>query len=157
MWHLIRKAARHWGNHYESEAGKFRARRLQLSMNLAEHRFARWAEDGGVICPRLEVLGDLCEMALARGYCNKDAEVIIPALSRVACLILEIYGMLMNQCPRGHMEPRGYMEPSHYADALLMAACGHRSSNFTKFLELTAHVQFFSSGKFDAQERHFVP
>ena len=112
-------------------------------MNLAEQRFARWAEDGRIVSPRWEVLGDLCEMALARGYCDRDAEVIITAMSRVACLIIEIDGVLMNRCPRGHMEPLGYIEPTLFADALLMAACSHTSGNFTQLAHFTAHVQFF--------------
>ena len=143
IWHLIRKTARHWTAHHEIDDCRLRAARLQRAMNLAQQRFARRAEDGTNVGPRWEVLGDFCEMALARGYYYQDSEVIVLALSEIACMVLEVFNVLMNRCPRGHSEPRGYIEPMVYADALLMAACGHRHADFTSFSEFIANVQVF--------------
>ena len=116
---------------------------MQRAMNLAQQRFARWAEDGTNVGPRWEVLGDFCELALARGYYYKESEVIILALSEIACLVLEIFNVLMNRCPRGHREPSGYIEPMVFADALLIASRGHRYADFSGFWGFTAHVQVF--------------
>ena len=110
-------------------------------MNLAQQRFARWTEDGTNVGPRWEVLGDFCEMALARGYYYKESEVIILAMSEIACMVPQIFNVLMSRGPRGHREQSGYIEPMVYADALLMASCGHRYADFAEFSESIANVQ----------------
>ena len=65
-----------------------------------------------------------------------ESEVIILAMSEIACLVLEIFNVLMSRGPRGHRELSGYIEPMVYADALLMASRDHRYADFADFRNL---------------------
>ena len=70
-------------------------------------------------------------------------EVIILAMSGIACMVHEFSDVLMSRGPRGHGEQSGYIEPMDYTDALFMASRDHRYADFAESWEFLANVQVF--------------
>lgn len=120
MWHLLKKTARHWKDVYRpvqgSREGKAAAR-IHQSMAACE---TRWPRQGTAF---YELVGDLFEMLLARGYCSAELEHVIDDLSLIVAEILAIY---RNMQANSRMSASPHIEPYLFADALLTARGAHQ-------------------------------
>ena len=126
MWYLIKKAARHPRDlHMFVENRAFgAASRIHQSMTKCEERWAReWPAF-------YELAGDLFEMHLARGYCDREVEYIIDDFSIITAHVIGIYRNMLNnfRLPRAP-----HIEPYLFADALLLARDAHRTSEWVPF------------------------
>ena len=120
IWHMIRKAARHFSEHARHQAGQRCAARLLKTMLIAATRWSSITNGG----PRgWEITGDLIELVLGRGYYCEELEFVIKAISKFACYADEIYVVIMTNVRPECTEP--WISPEDFATALLMARSGH--------------------------------
>ena len=136
VWHLLRKTARFLGELPADGPLHKRAERLHRAMLHAQDRWQR-----AFSLPRSwELLGDLVELALARGYFEPSLEPIVFFLSQVACIVQDVWFMLQNLAN----EKLPYISPDVFADMLLLARGGHGTADWQAFhhhAELSAGVR----------------
>ena len=127
IWYLIKKAARHQADshmHAVENRAFGAASRIHQSMMKCEERWPRqWPAF-------YELAGDLFEMLLARGYCDRELEHIIDDLSIIIAHVIGIYRNMLNnfRLPRAP-----HIEPYLFADALLLARQAHRTEEWIPF------------------------
>ena len=130
IWYIIKKAARHWrdsNSHYQEGRAFGAARDIHLSMRGCE---VRWPRQWPAF---YELAGDLFEMLLARGYCDRELEHIIDELSIIIGQVLGIYRNMRNNFRLPRVP---HVEPYVFADALLAARAGHRTLEWVPFNRL---------------------
>ena len=136
VWHLLRKSARHHSQH-GSPARARQAERLLLAMRRCESRWPRLFHTAR----SMELLGDLVELALGRGYCCAEFEPVILCFSELVCIIKEIWSVVCNQLPiEVDMMSMLSTNPYVLADILLLACSAHSTGDLQSFQEVCSHV-----------------
>ena len=84
------------------------------------------------------MVGDLLELALARGYSDAGMEHLIRDISALGAFVRAAYAVMKLDNPPHNRPFTVHLAPSAFADVLLCAAWCHRHGDFRKLSRLFA-------------------
>ena len=80
-----------------------------------------------------ELLGDMMELALARGYSDDNLMHIVHDISSLSEAVKSIYSMLKHENPPHNRPFNVHIDPMVIADILLSAHTCHRMEEWSRF------------------------
>ena len=83
-----------------------------------------------------ELLGDLMELSLARGYSDDDLMHIVKDISSLSEAVTSVYSMLKRENPLHNRPFNVHIDPKVIADILLSAHTCHRMGEWSIFNQM---------------------